>query len=296
MKWIVGLDLRPQTTSAIEFAVWLARQAGAPASRAVQGYHAIESDSLNHLLDKAELDEIEGAAAYVAKDAQRDAVRDVDLPDPVISCGRKVEDVLEAAALLHSADALVVGRRAPSESIAFPRLGKVARHLLRRLEVPIVVVPPDLEIAKLGDGPVIVAVDMEEDCIEAVSFAQRMAVWLRRDLMVAHFVRAPDQIGYGQYMPAEHWDTIYAEIVSAGRERLDAWLAEKRITGVKTMVGRQAVIPGLIDLGKTSGTPILVVGSRRSGLLQRAVMPSVASELAAAANVPVAVVAPPRTD
>src|SRR5262249_5211037 len=54
-----------------------------------------------------------------------------------------IDRALADTAARLQADALVVGRRAKRDEDSLVRLGEVTRRLLRRLPVPVVVVPPD---------------------------------------------------------------------------------------------------------------------------------------------------------
>lgn len=294
MKWVVGLDLRPQTTGAIQFATWLCEQTGVCFSDGLQGVHVIEPEVLIELARFADEELIEGSVLAQAKKVQSEAKTSAHLPEPLVICGVEATNSLESVAIEQGADALIVGRRAAPGSLTFPRLGKVARKLLRRLELPVIVTPPTLLGSELGEGPIVVGVDLADDCVEALRFAQKMAMRLKRNLEVAYFSPLPETMIYGEFMPPSQWQQRSEELIEEGREELENWMETQRLTGVDIHVGQGPVIPGLARHASERDSPLLVCGSRMMSLSRRIVMPSVASELAAGASIPVAVVPPKK--
>jgi nucleotide-binding universal stress UspA family protein len=119
-----------------------------------------------------------------------------------------------------------------------------------------------------------------------------MAAWLRRDLLLVHVSPVPDRIGYGAILLEQRYDSLCKELVESGKTSLAKWLDEKRVTGVQTRVIPGPIIPALLELCREMKAPLMALGSRRTGILKRIVVPSVASEVAACAAIPIAIVPP----
>lgn len=286
----LGLDLRPQTTGAIQYAVWLCAQAKLQPADHVRAVHVIEPDAMVELMRHADEDTILGAFAQRGKDILDQVARDARLSAPEVHGGDSVE-LLEDRARAHGSTALLISRRAAShKQIAFPRLGAVARRLLRRLKVPIIVAPPDLLPSQVGAGPVMVAVDFEDSSRRAIDWARPIADALQRKLVLVHVADMPDQLGYVGLIQTERWAELVEEILERGRERMDRFVRAHQLEGIETVVERGPVLTGLIDRASESEACLVVCGSGHHGVLHRIVVPSVASELAALAPVPVAVV------
>lgn len=286
----LGLDLRPQTTGAIAYALWLCKTAGLQPAGHVHAVHVIEPDAMVELIRHADEATIVGAFRQRGKEILDELAHDAHLHAPEVLGGDAVE-LLEDRARAEGSTALVISRRAPgSGSMAFPRLGAVARRLLRRLKVPVIVAPPDLLPSSVGDGPVLVAVDFDEASHRAVAWARPVADTLHRKIMLVHMAEMPDQLGYAGFIEAERWEALSNEILDRGRERMAQFVRAYGIDGIETKVVRGPVLPGLVDFASSSKACMLVCGSGHHGLLHRIIVPSIASEAASLATVPVAVV------
>lgn len=286
----LGLDLRPQTTGAVQYALWLCKMARLQPAGHVRSVCVLEPDVMVELMRHADEDTILGAFAQRGKEVLDEVGRDGHLHAPEVFGGDAVE-VLEDRARAHGSTALLISRRAAShKQIAFPRLGAVARRLLRRLKVPVIVAPPELLASQIGDGPVLVAVDFEDSSRRAIEWAQPIADMLQRKLELIHLVEMPDPVGYVGLIQTERWETLTTEILDRGRERMDQFVRAHQLDGIATVVERGPVLPGLVDFAATSHACMLVCGSGHHGLLHRVIVPSVASETAGLASVPVAVI------
>ncbi|HVI03577.1 MAG TPA: universal stress protein [Enhygromyxa sp.] len=286
----LGLDLRPQTTGAIQYALWLCRTAALQPAGHVQSVCVIEPDAMVELMRHSDEDTILGAFRQRGKEILDEVARDGHLHAPEVFGGDAVE-LLEDRARAHGSTALLISRRAAShKQVAFPRLGAVARRLLRRLKQPIIVAPPELLPSQIGDGPVLVAVDFEDSSRRAIEWARPIADTLQRKLVLVHLVDMPDQLGYAGFIQSERWELLATEILDRGRERMDQFVRAHQLGAIETQVARGPVLPGLIDLASSTHACMLVCGSGHHGVLHRIVVPSVASETAALAPVPVAVV------
>jgi nucleotide-binding universal stress UspA family protein len=286
----LGLDLRPQTTGAIQYALWLCKTASLQPAGHIHPVHAIEPDMMVELLRHADEETILGAYRQRGKEILDEVGSGGRFHPPEVFSGDAVE-VLEERAKAHGSVALLVSRRAPSSAtMALTRLGSVARRLLRRLKVPTIVTPPDLLQSQVGDGPVVVAIDFEDGAQRAVEWAKPFAEVLNRKVMLVHMAEMPDQLGYAGFVQSDRWEALSNEILDRGQQRMQQFLERHNITGVQTSVARGTVLPGLIDYAAASKACLLVCGSGHHGVLHRMLVPSVASEAAALAPVPVVVV------
>jgi nucleotide-binding universal stress UspA family protein len=286
----LGLDLRPQTTGAVQFGLWLCRTAGVAEARHLHPVHVIEPDVLVELLRHADERTLVGAFAQRGKELLDQVAHGAHLPPPEVFSGEAVE-LLEERTRAHGSSALLISRRAGSDrTLSFPRLGSVARKLLRRLKVPVIVTPADLLVSQVGEGPLVVAVDFSEGSYRAYTWARFLALDLGRPLLLAHFTDMPDQLGYGGFVATSRWEELSNEVLDRGRERMDQFMKAHGIENVQTTVARGPVLPGLIDLAVSAKACMLVCGSGHHGMLHRVVVPSVASETASMSPLPVAVI------
>jgi nucleotide-binding universal stress UspA family protein len=250
----------------------------------------LEPDVLIELLRHADEHTLAGAFSQRGKELLDQVAHGAHLAPPEVFSGDAVE-MLEERTKAHGSSALLVGRRAGADrTVSFPRLGSVARKLLRRLKVPVIVTPADLLMSQIGAGPVLVAIDFTEGSYRAYTWARFLAIDLGRPLLLAHFVDMPDQLGYGGFVATSRWEELATEVLDRGRERMDKFMKAHGIENVQTTVVRGPVLPGLIDLAGSADACLTVRGSGHQGLLHRIVVPSVASETAAMSNTAVAVI------
>jgi nucleotide-binding universal stress UspA family protein len=286
----VGLDLRPQTTGAVQYAMWLCKAASLHCSGHLHFVHVIEPEAMVELIRHADEQTMLGAFKQRGKELLDEVAHGEHLHAPEVLAGDTVE-LLEEVAGKQGSTALVIARRASSRSgMTLERLGGVARRLLRRLKQPTIVVPPDLLMSKVGSGPVVVAVDFTEDSARAVAWARTVAATIGRPLRLVHCADVPDQTGYAGLIQAERWEELSNEILERGRERMRKFVAEQLLGEIDTMVIRGPALPTIAQYATESGACLLVTGSGHHGMLHRIVVPSVASETAAMSSMPVAVV------
>jgi nucleotide-binding universal stress UspA family protein len=169
------------------------------------------------------------------------------------------------------------------------RLGKVARRLLRDPSVPLVIVPPDLSRSAVGTGPVVALTSLDEDAEAACRFAADLARRTGRALDLVHVVphlaaSSPEFIPVA--LAAERGEELIAE----GEKALAAWVREQKLRPSRTNVIRGELFDASVLHAEEVRAPILVVGVHHRGGLERLLSPSIASELAATATLPVAVV------
>jgi nucleotide-binding universal stress UspA family protein len=289
-KWLVGLDLRPRSQGAVRYAAWIARSSKQQPERLV-GVHVLEEAHLLMALRYHHLDELERTAREAAaKMLQDNGAADVFAEVSVVE-GRAAEESLEAARTYHHADALVIGRYATREGRHLVRLGRVARRLLRKASGPVVVVPPDLDPAQIGGGPIVVATDMAPDAASALRFGAMMAARLSRPLVAVHVVPTPDDWGE-HYLPPESVAKMHREHVEVGTKELARWCTEHGHAKVEQVVLHGAIVEQLDDFLDARKAALLCVGSRHLSLGERLLITSIGSELAAVAPCAVAIVPP----
>ncbi len=287
MRWIVGLDLRGLSQGAIHFAKWLHEHSEAERFVAV---HVVEgrADSRTQAVIAGESfsDWLDAAAEKeVAKAGARDAFGDIE--------SKRVSSAEEGLLLAlqeRQADGLVVGRKTPRGKDAVVRLGRVARRLIRRLESPLIIVPPDLLSEEIGDGPVVVATDLGADAVGALRFGQAQAKALGRELVLVHAVSLPSHLD--QYLPADAWSSVQTEVGTEGKDAAAAWVASHGVEA-RIIVAEGPVVRALWTAAVAERACLLVCGSRRLSLLERIFTSSVGAELAASSPIAVAIVPPP---
>lgn len=290
-RWIVGLDLRPTGQGAIRFARFLGANTTQGTCTLV-GIHVLQEAQLRAALRYHSIDELEGGAREEAEMMVDKAGAKDALTEMHIVRGRRAEESLEAARVYHHADGLVVGRQAPREGHHLLRLGKVARRLLRSLGGPIVVVPPDWDPASVpAEGPVVCATNLGQGAAAAAHFAAQMATWLGRPLVLVHTVPVAEDYG-ANYIPLASREKMAAEAQVDGERELGAWVEDLDIEGAQQVVRQGHVTEQVLRVVQETNAAVLVTGSRRLSAVERLLLTSVGSELAATSPCPVAVVPP----
>lgn len=293
-RWIVGLDLRPSGQGALRFARWLAK-ANHEGEPVFVGVHVLVEAHLRAVLRYHHLEELISGAREQARMLVGNAGASDVLAELHVVQGQNAEESLDAARVYHNAEGLIVGRQAPRDGYHILRLGKVARRLLRRLDGPVVVVPPDWEPDQVAaDGPILCATNLEPGAVRAARFAAETATRLGRRLMLVHTVPVPDDYG-ANYIPLASREKIAAEHQVEGEHDLAKWVEALGIAGTEQVVRQGHVTEQILRLAEESRAAMLVTGSRRLSAMERWLLTSVASELAATAPCPVAVVPPPRS-
>ncbi|MCA9636411.1 MAG: universal stress protein, partial [Myxococcales bacterium] len=226
------------------------------------------------------------AEKEVARVGARDAFEDIDTVRATTA-----EDVLATAVTDKRADGLILGRKTPRGQDAVVRLGRVARRLIRRAESPMIVVPPDLQVADVGEGPVVVATDLGDDAVGALHFGQAMAKALGRELVLAYGIRLPNLLD--QYLPSDAWNTVQSAIGREGGESARAWAARHGVEA-RVHIVDGPLVRGLWMAAFHEHACLLVAGSRRLSMLDRIFTSSIGTELAAASPLPVAIVPPAK--
>ena len=290
MRWIVGLDLRPESQGAIHFGVWLSQQMHEQPQQSLIGVHVVEQESTFPILRYHADEEVQAGALKAAQSAVEAAMAKDWIGEPHIVLGDTAEQRLAAVLPLYHADGLILGRQAKAGQDRFVRLGRVARRMIRRLPAPVFVVPPDMLAGEVGEGPVIVATDLREHSTAAARFGRAVASRISRQLLLAHVVPIPDDVGVVAYVPHFSWEKVRQAWHNEAVERLVVWANEHEIDAERRVVEAGLTVARLVDLAEREKASMIVCGSRTLNAVERVFSSSVATELAAAARVPVCVV------
>ncbi len=291
MKWIVGVDLRHRSDGAIKFAAWLREQSAAKEPCGLVGVHVVETKQMAALRRFDPRSEVlsrlvEESHLVIRNAGIREGFDTVDVIE-----GRRAAHSLESACVYHHGDGLVVGRKAGSVEHSIVRLGSVARHLLRSLTVPTFIVAPDLDVKKVGEGPIVVAVTPTDASLSACIFARALAERLGRELIFVRVVTVPEDYAH-IYWSSEALEQFRVEFVERARVQLQAWLAEHGFADARLELRYGASVVELVVAAELHDAPFIVCGSRLLGTFERMLTSSTSSELAAHASCPVAIVPP----
>jgi nucleotide-binding universal stress UspA family protein len=183
------------------------------------------------------------------------------------------------------ADLVVVGTRGHGR-FASALLGSVSAALVCAGVCPVVVVP---RAAKLGQGPIVCAVDDSSEGRLAARAARRLAFRLGSGLLLAHAAATPAVPSVSAVTGAARRLALAES--SDAHELLDRLVFEERL-GVD--VGRCVVLGGEAEaisaLADEEDAILIAVGSRRRGGLHAALTGSMSRDLVSAASRPVVIV------
>lgn len=274
MRWVVGVDLRPHSHGAINFAAWL-RDQDQTGQASFEALHVVE----NRLFELPE-----APPRPIVLGRAKQATIAALTADNVV-------DTLAAAGAAPSSTGIIVGRRAIDSELRVVRLGKVARRLLRRLESPVFVVPPDLERANVGAGPIVCAVDLDQHGVDVARFGEALGRAIDRPARLVHVIDTGDPIGV-EYLPELTWTDIHTHAHAKGQAELIEW-RERAGLSAYTLIAQGQTVSKLIAAATELDACMILCGSRQLSLAQRLWMSSVGSSLAAVAHLPVGVIPSP---
>jgi len=186
------------------------------------------------------------------------------------------EEGLALAAANPEVTGIIIGRVSGRDPPAPARLGKVARRLVRRLPVPVMVVPPDLLRTDIGKGPVVLATDLDAASIPAAEMARDLARAFGRELLVA----CVDESFYR--VPAFAPDAIVPLTLVERRtdEAVLAWTRARGLDSPRLQLCEGERVSTLASVAREHDAALIVCGSRRLSLGERIFASSTASELA----------------
>jgi nucleotide-binding universal stress UspA family protein len=291
LQFSLALDLRQRSDGALAFAQWLVRAVESAGQRKanVGAMHVIEPQQVAHLRDVRTFDDlVYFAKRGVQETAERMGAQQL-LADCEVLSGNDVADALAQAATKANADALVIGRVAPRDAELLNRLGAIARKVLRQLPTTTIVVPPDLSANEVGGGPVVVALDASDNSLGAVHFARKISTALGRALVGVHVVGIPESWGYG-YVSGEAAEAAMQSVRVAGERAIEDWAAKHAQTDLRLILAQGVASREIVRVAQDLDACLIVTGSRKLSTLERFFMTSVGTEVAASAEIPVAVV------
>jgi nucleotide-binding universal stress UspA family protein len=287
--WAIGVHLAEHHLGPLRFAAALISVS--PEDRGVAIHVMPDPGFLHPLVTAEEVREIrERIMADVAQLLADEGLSDERSHVELVEDDKVDRGLAECAARLH-VGALVVGRRAKRDEDPIVRLGEITRRLLRRLPVPLIVVPPDFGDDRdrgFGEGPIMVGVDLTDHCTPAVLFAADLARRLDRPLLLAHATQA---FHWGvSYVPTGTIQQLHARARDTAANGLREWVAPLGLSNAEQHVFMGDPAKGLLQIAAEKDATMLVTGSRMLGPIERLFLASVSSEVAAGASCPVAVV------
>lgn len=293
-RWLVGMDLRATSAGALRYSAWLHAHGGEGVQ--LQALHVIEQLD-QHYAIRLGLHP-RGRLLALTREATRDVLRQAGVDrcfeEVDVLPGGDADEVLDEQVLDRGASGLVVGRQGPLREGFPPRLGRVARHLLRHASGPVIVVPPDLDETKL-EGPIVLATDAGPSSVAAGQFAAARAREWGRPLRLVHVVSASDTGGLS-FLPRPAEDGARQARFKAQRAAVERWAAELSLSDLDVEIDVRVgnAIDELLAIARL-GSPLVVCGARRLSWVKRHLKASHATTLSSHAPVPVAVV-PPETE
>lgn len=297
MRWLVGFDRTSNSAGAVRFARWLhARTQG---EHLLQGVYVLDSAGLGLRDAPGSGPPLEPAQRQAREFLEHHGV--LEAFAGVEARHGKPDEVLQELVRERRFDGMVLGRAAPAGAFSLVSLGRVPRRLLRRLDRPTVVVPPDQDDTELGHGPIIVGVAPFPDSIEAVRFAQRLGQQLGLSVMLVHAITRETPVAVLGALSVEPRDPsmstsdiVPPQDTTPQEQLIEEWVQQHGFGRLLLEVRRGPVPAALRDAGREHAATLIVCGSRRLTLGERLFTSSVGSELAAHADRPVAIVGAPE--
>lgn len=285
MRWIAGIDFNDRCAGALQIAKWLHEDARFDGMQGLAAVHV-----LPELAKRMLVIESTAAAPEIAVENMRRLVRDSGLDDPFSDYqslwDRSVDDGLTEAARRFEADCILVGKAVGSPAPMFGGLGRVARRLLRRLPMPVMVVPPDITTAKVGKGPILLATDLQASAVPAAAVTDDLARACNRGIIV---LGVDETFRHVPVLAAEA--AVPLTLVDrVTLEPLHAWADARGLARATCIVREGERVQALLDVAREQDVAVIVCGSRCLNLAQRIFASSTASELARRADRPVLVV------
>jgi nucleotide-binding universal stress UspA family protein len=180
-----------------------------------------------------------------------------------------------------------VGRIAPSTGAVVPRLGQVARRVVRGLGHPVIVVPPDLTQGWIDSRAVVAATDLRDDAVAAVRFAGRLAAETGLELVVVHVAPATS-------VPFDSKQAVLRPRDEAPPPaEVERWMDLHGLAPARARVVQGDVAAALVDVARHEHAALVVVGSRRLSRVEHLFTSSVGTDLARSCDRAVAIVPGP---
>lgn len=312
MRWLVGFDPTSSSVGVVRFAAWLHAR-----SERRHALHAIHVDTSaatgfdESMAAGPDLSPSERRAReFLAAQGVAEAFAHVE------SVHGSPEKVLQALARERDFDGVLLGRAAPIRASTIVSLGRVPRRVLRALELPTIVVPPDafgpdgetppdpatadLELTSASapePGPIVVGVTPSGESLEAAGFAVLLGGELGLPVVLAHVVPPSRPVATAGVLSLEPRDPTMRgsdiappEDTAGAAAAIESWTTQHGLDGMPLELRVGHVPVELVALARERRATMIVCGSRRLSLIDRLFTSSVGSELAAHADRPVVVV------
>lgn len=283
MRWVVGIDLERHCLGALHVAQWLRTHRIPAVDEDFVGIHVVDE----HIRTSLPVDRLAGVLTEIRAAIGRiaDAADASSLSDLRVVLATTPEEGLAEAATTAGFVGVVLGRQAGRAGSGFVRLGRVARRLLRRLPCATMIVPPDLERAQIGAGPILFATDLHADAAPAGRFASTLADAVRRPFAAVHVVPTPPALAY----VAEGIDVPPPQARTAPDE-LASWCDVHGLAPASSTVLQGDRVERVLAHARDEDAAMIVCGARQLVGPERWFSASTAAELAALADRPVVVV------
>lgn len=280
---LVGIDFSNRDLAAIDHARALARQGH------VELVHVLRQDRFPRppLFDDALAERMVAAVEADARRALAELAREVASEGVRISTellvGRPADEILRAA---RSADFVVLGSASKSLSERF-ELGSIAEEVVRRSEVPVLVVRDKAE-GSTQMARVLVAVDLDDPCPEALEAASALASRAGARLEALHVVSTPipTALRFIEGVPED----LEARVRLAAEKAVRSFVSTT--LGANTAIAIAFGSPAEEIAKLARRDDLIVVGTHGRGTLGRLVFGSVATKLLRTAPCPVLTVRP----
>lgn len=270
---VLGLGGSADGTAALQFAI---REA-AGRDRPLVLLHAWESATPYEGMPPFTQHDLEQAGADVlqsAHDRVEERAPELDCRSRLVE-GRPEEELVKAS---QDAEVLVLGCRGPRA----PRLGRVLTQVSAHASCPVVAVPDDVADTR---GDVVVGIDADGVCLDAVGFAFEQASRWHVGLVAVMALAS----GFDAYLPSQG---LLEQLRERGRrclaEALSGWCEQYPDVAVSQRVAFDSSVSTLMAAAQSAG--LLVVGSHGRSKLRALALGSVRNSMLRAAPCPVAVV------
>jgi nucleotide-binding universal stress UspA family protein len=264
--WVVGVDLTAHCHGALRFADWLHRRTRALGHR-FDALHVIERMRMSTLypgsgpvLQRA----IRLTRANVLAVGARHAIRSIDVARADLAA-----EELGARATEDGAG-LLIGRAGANEGWSPVALGGTTRLLLRSLPGPVCIVPPDLDVARLDPGPLLVSLEIDESSIAALRFAFGLGRQIGRPVIGVHGGDDGDD----------------------ARARIEKWCDEHDLPVPGLRLGAASTTAAAVNDAESERACMIICGATRLTLADRSLYETAGTRLAALASCPVLVIPP----
>jgi nucleotide-binding universal stress UspA family protein len=310
MRWLVGFAPASSSVGVVRFAAWLhARSEGRHALHAIHIDSSAATGFDESMAAGPDLSPSERRAReFLAAQGVAEAFAHVE------SVHGSPEKVLQALASERDFDGLLLGRAAPVRASTIVSLGRVPRRVLRALELPTVIVPPDAFgpdgeappepaaaepgiASSAAPGPIVVGVTPSAESLEAAGFAVLLGGELGLPVVLAHVIPPARPVATAGVLSLEPRDPTMRgsdiappEDTSGPAAAMEAWAKQHGLDGLPLALRVGHVPVELVAFARERRATMIVCGSRRLSVIDRLFTSSVGSELAAHADRPVVVV------